>query len=851
MSFPYGLHPHHIFGAAGDPDHNTDPLQATASGAWTAMPADGASDGGRTAPGTAPAGAQASAIAILITSLALRCAARRTASELLLVSLRGSVDGASEFTYPLANKKNETGNDMGVDPANGVEAVRISGAVTSPDRGSFAPVIVAGLVSGLDGIGFAVAVASLLFTGGLSSGLSMGAGAALLCTIILSTLAAWRSSLPVTISHVQDMGVAILSVTLGATAATIAADPSVRVATAFTIIGLTTLSSGLLMWLTGRFRAGLIVKFFPLEVLAGFMAGTGWLLLTGGLAMTAGIEPGSSLWTSLNDYAHIQLALPAVAFGAIIYLVMSWHGHPVTLLTLLLGGVAVFYCWLFATGNTVADATAMGYLPNIDTDASVAMPFPTMLGQTNWSVVVTALPGILTAALLCLFAALMNTSALEMAAGREVDIDREMRLTGGGNLLVACAGGPPGYPGLAISVLAQKLGVRRRGLGFITAAIVLVGLLFTRQIVAHVPLFVNAGLIIYFGIDMLQDWLVNTYRRFSVREWSVVLLIVLVVASSGFLPAIGAGLLVATVLFAWSYAHVPVIRNTATLATLPSSIERPPQESAFIIAHGSSVKIIQLQGFLFFGTAERLMAPLREAMAQRGNGTEAVVLDLTHVTSLDSASASAIVRLVAAAAQARLDLLLCGIKPAVQLSLDRAGLTAERSRQFETLDLALEHVERLLLAGRPASNQGRSALASRHAAVAGDETFGRLLARLHAQDVKAGEAIIKTGERADRLFFLDSGRAVVLLPRQGGGKRRLRIMEAGALLGDVAFALDVPRTADVVAEVDCRILSISADEIRELEKEEPALGVALQRIVSRALAEKVVAANRLTDHMRS
>lgn len=738
---------------------------------------------------------------------------------------------------------------MGTNPAPTGQA---GGIGLTPGRSAgIMPLVVAGIVAGLDGIGFAVAVASLLFTGALADGLSMGAGAALLCTIIMSALAGWRSSLPVTVSHVQDMGVAVLSVTLGATAATLAAPPEIRIATAFTIIALSTLAAGLLMWMIGRFRAGMVVKFFPLEVLAGFMAGTGWLLLTGGLAMTAGLEPGSALLLGLTDPAALQLALPALGFGVLLYLCMARFSHPLMLLGLLLGAVALFYLWLLTSGRNVAEAAAAGYLPQIDTEASLALPFPAMLWQTDWSTVAGALPGILTAAVLCLFAALMNTSALDMASGGEVDIDREMRLTGGSNLLVACAGGPPGYPGLAISVLAQKLGVRRRGLGLVTALVVLAGFLFSREIVAHVPLFVNAGLIIYFGLDLLQDWLVNTYRRFSLREWCVVVLIVMVVAFSGFLQAIGAGFLVATVLFAWSYAHVPVIRNTATLATLPSSIERSPEDMALISARGAAIKIIQLQGFLFFGTAERLMAPLREAMAQRGSGTDAVVLDLSHVTSLDSASAAAVMRLVAAAGRARLDLLLCGIRPSVQQALERAGMEHRKIQHFSSLDQALEHVERKILAERPHRDETASQLVLRHGAAIGEGTFARLLARFTSDEIRAGDPIVRAGEWADRLYFLEQGRAVVMLPRQDGGRRRLRTMEAGALLGDVAFALDLPRTADVMAEDDCRVLSISAAEIRAMEHEDPALGIALQRIVSRALAEKVIAANRLTDHMRS
>ncbi|MFN4142409.1 SulP family inorganic anion transporter [Aestuariivirga sp.] len=738
--------------------------------------------------------------------------------------------------------------------SSGSESARHGGpsAIEAGGKGLL-PILVAGLIAGLDGIGFAVAMASLLFTGGLATGLSMGAGAALLCTIILAALVGWRSSIPITIAHVQDMGVAVLAVTLGGTAAVIAAPPEVRVATAFVVIAASSLAAGLLMCLTGWLRAGQIVKFFPLEVLAGFMAGTGWLLVLGGLAITAGVEPESSLWASLADPERLKLVLPGLLFGAVLYWAMAQYGHPLTLLALLLGGIAVFYAWLLATGASIEEATAEGYLPRVDMDAVLALPFPSMLWQADWGVVGQALPGILTAALLCLFAALMNTSALELASGRDGEMNREMKITGYGNLLAAGVGGPPGYSGIAISVLAQKLGVTRRGVGLVTAAVVLLGFLFSRQIVAHVPVFVNAGLIFYFGFDLLKDWLVDTRRRFSAREWSVVVLIVLIVALSGFLEAIAVGLLVATVLFAWSYASVPVIRNAATLATLPSSIERGPAETAYIAANGHRVKIIQLQGFLFFGTAEKLMAPLREAIDGRGGGTQALVLDFTHVTSLDSASGGAIARVAEAADQARLPLYVCGLRLEVLEGLERAGLAMPKwghATVFDTLDQALENVERRLLSERESPPETRSALMLRHADAAGEANFERLLALMHAEVVQPGGAIIRRGEKADRIFFLERGRAQVLLPRADGGSRRLRTMEAGALLGDVAFAMELPRTADVLAEEECRVLSISADEIRKLESEQPALAVAIQRILSRALAEKVMAANRLTDHMR-
>lgn len=736
---------------------------------------------------------------------------------------------------------------MGTKPA---QAAR-TGAETG--TGGLFPLLAAGLVAGLDGIVFAVAVASLLFTGPLQDGLAMGTGAALLCTIIMAALVGTFSTLTRNIAQVQDMGVAVLAATLGATAGAIASGAEARVATAFVIIALSSAAAGLLLWFTGWRRAGRIVKFFPLEVLAGFMAGTGWLLVTGAMSMVTGAAPTLAGWGLLLNAESLRLFLPTLIFGIVLHVGMSRFSHPLTLLGLLLGGVASFYLWLHVSGGTVDQAAAAGYLPRIDGAVSLGFPFPAMLWQADWSVVAGSIPSILTVALLCLFAVLMNTSALELASGQEADMDKELRVTGYGNLLVAGAGGPPGYSGLAISVLAAKLGVGRRGVGLVTAGVVLVGFAFSQEIVAHVPQFVNAGLILYFGIDLLKDWLAGTRRRYSPREWSVVVLIVLIVATYGFLQAIIAGFLVATILFAWSYANVPVVRNETTIAALPSTIERPPPDADYLAAQGNRVKIIQLQGFLFFGTAENLIQPVRHASASATGGMNIIVLDFTQVTRIDSASAGAIGKLKVIAGQAGFTLMLCGVSAHVLAALNRAGLSPGGPGSmmlFDTLDQALEHAENLLLAERKAVAENHSTLMARHGRAGNEAEFAALLAMMERRHYLPGERIIGAGSAADGLCFLERGRAAVFLPRAAGERRRLRTMGAGAILGDVAFSLQVPRTADVVAEEDCSVLSLSARQLECLETEQPALALALQRILSRALAEKVIAANRITDHIR-
>ena len=83
-------------------------------------------------------------------------------------------------------------------------------------------------------------------------------------------------------------------------------------------------------------------------------------------------------------------------------------------------------------------------------------------------------------------------------------------------------------------------------------------------------------------------------------------------------------------------------------------------------------------------------------------------------------------------------------------------------------------------------------------------------------------------------------------PRPTTGTRlRLRTLRPGVVVGEVTLYTDVPRTADVVAEVPSVVLKIGRAEIERLEREQPELAATLHRWLATQLAE------RLTDTMRT
>jgi ATP-binding cassette subfamily B protein len=75
------------------------------------------------------------------------------------------------------------------------------------------------------------------------------------------------------------------------------------------------------------------------------------------------------------------------------------------------------------------------------------------------------------------------------------------------------------------------------------------------------------------------------------------------------------------------------------------------------------------------------------------------------------------------------------------------------------------------------------------------ETLARLAARMEREEVPAGTGIVAEGEDGDRFYVVLSGLLAVSQAQLGAR----RILRPGDYFGEVAPAMDVPRTASVRA----------------------------------------------------
>ena len=92
------------------------------------------------------------------------------------------------------------------------------------------------------------------------------------------------------------------------------------------------------------------------------------------------------------------------------------------------------------------------------------------------------------------------------------------------------------------------------------------------------------------------------------------------------------------------------------------------------------------------------------------------------------------------------------------------------------------------------------------------ETLTKLAARMEREEVPAGKTVVREGEPGERFYVILSG--LFAVTQDSLGLRRM--LKPGDVFGEVALAMDVPRTATVAALVPSVVVSCDRATFDEL-----------------------------------
>ena len=697
--------------------------------------------------------------------------------------------------------------------------------------------------------------AALIFSGPLEPYVGQGIWIGLFTALVVGIIVALASSCPGVIAIPQDRVAPILGLMAASMVARMgSASPQEKCLAVMAAIVLVSLITGTFLFVLGRLQLGDLIRYIPYPVIGGFLAGSGWLLMRGGLRVMTG---HSLTWAALPQLFHVSALaqwLPGVLFGVLLFVALKRLRHPLTLPVLLFGAIGLFWTWLAASSVSVADARHAGWLPDLPAGHGlngissffIINVAPWHLVAQEWSILATIL-------LTSVVSILLTASALELAADEEIDLNRELRAAGMATVAAGLGGGMVGFHSLSMSRLVLSMGARSRWVGVGSGLLCGLGLFVGPSVILFVPQFVCGGLLCFLGLTFLWEWIIEARRTLTAVDYGVVILILAVVGTVGYPEGVGVGILAAVIMFIHNYSRVEVVTHAFSGAELRSNVDRSMRELRLLREQGGQIYVLRLQGFIFFGTANHLLNEVRmRATDPALPPLKFVIMDFRRVTGLDASAIFSLNKVQHLAAKQGFCLLMTQVSAQITSQLEQGGLSPSGSGSFQPLpdlDHALEWCEdRLLAAGNGKTNgNGHSHGLEEQLKEAWPAEIepGGLMPYLERLEIPASTHLIRQSEQSESLYFVESGRVTARLEFEDGRTLRLRTMGPGTVVGEVGLFLRGTRAASVVTDQPCTVYRLSVDALERMRRENPDLALAFHRYVICLLGERLTSSTAL------
>jgi SulP family sulfate permease len=706
----------------------------------------------------------------------------------------------------------------------------------------------AGMVAALWSVTNAVAFASLIFSVDDGTALAAGVGAALLGHAVTSIAIASGSGTPGIGSATIGASVVVQAAALGAVDALLAerglaAGPERTGALLLASAALTAMVGAILAAL-GMLRVGTLARLLPSPVVAGFFCGLGISLVRGAIEFAAGFPLSPDALPALLGPAPAGRLAMMAGVGGLLVLLPRRIGLRRTMLGVLGSAVAAFHLGRAASGIDIAEAQAGGWLFGpLPGGPMLAMPPRAAFAQIDVEALGLLLPFAASSAVLAAISLALMVSGIEDVRDTRMRIDREIALAGAANLAGALAGAVPAGHGLVTTSLLARLGAPTRRAasapGLIAAALALLD----SATLAWLPRPVVAGMLLAFGID----WMVTRTREQAAgMPWHdrlVLALVALGIAVLGIVPGLLIGLGLALVIFLWVYRSLPVIGATLTGEDVASSVTRSEAALALLRRERHRIVLLRLQGYLFFLNARRMED---EAAARIEAGASVLLLDLGRLSGADSSAIESFRRIRRRAARQGARLIIASAPPELAEAIAGNGAAAAAAELVGSVDDGLARGEEALLAAFGGPRADETVRFEDHLAASGAtaEEIGRLGDAVERFAVGPGETLMREGEPATDVMFIERGRFSITLGHGTARATHLRILTAGNFVGEVAMLRGGVRSASVVAEAPAEVVRLTAGALDRLLRDDPGVAVILQRAIAQQLAEKLTESNR-------
>jgi SulP family sulfate permease len=617
--------------------------------------------------------------------------------------------------------------------------------------------------------------------------------------------------------------------------------------------------SGLIQILFGFLRIGELAKYIPHPVVAGMLDGTAILIILSQLYLLYGLpQPVGflELWVreGLPDLSALTVvALTCLVIWGVQRLRPEW---PAPMIGLLAGSAGYYLLPLPGLEQGSGLLGGLGEQPLAELVLQM-QPF-IWPWQQGWLLTGELLyPACALAAINSLRSLLVFSAAQELSDERQ-NSSRELIGQGIGNLAAGLAGGVSVAASLSNTLLNHASGGRSRLSRFVSGLFPLLAVALLYPVMAAIPSLVLYGVMVMVALHAFDAWSLKLLAHLprSLRQGDsnalinmlMVVSVVAVLLVYGIFQALSVGLFIAA---AWFIARMgkSIMRNEFDVSQIRSNTQRPREELEVLDRYGQRIRFLELEGSLFFGTADRVADEMDRLLKQ---DVDFIILDFRWITDIDTTGARLIARSVDRCWRRGTEVLLSSLGQNQRIHRELLEMVEEyghRQVVFPDRDTALAITEdrlldQLLYFGRydEEIDLGEVELFQYL-----DPDQVRITARsMQRVEVARGEYLFHQGDPGNSFCVIVRGRARVVMQLPKGREMRLGTLCKGMIVGEMGLFGSGQRSADVYAvggPLVCYRLSM--EDYQRLNLHYPDLGFRISRGLGTVMARRILFANRV------
>ncbi len=442
-----------------------------------------------------------------------------------------------------------------------------------------------------------------------------------------------------------------------------------------------TLMAGVILMAFGFAKLGIVIKYIPNPVIAGFTAGIAVIIFVGQWKDFFGLSPAPSglhfhekLLALLAALPSINLATTGLALLALAILTFGarfLRRIPAPLVALVVVTVVQYFCGFKGVATI---GSAFGGIPR----TLPALSFPSVTMAQVFSLVGPAF----TIALLGAIESLLSAVVADGMAGTRHDSNQELIGQGIANFVSPLFGGFAATGAVARTATNIRNGATSPLAGLVHSGFLILVILLLAPLASAIPLCCLSAILFVVAWNMSElPHVVRLVRTAPKTDVAVLLLTFFLTVFVDLVVAVNVGVIVAALLFMRRMADSVNVEQQQG-----STPEPGPGSPAVRSVNG--VVIYSIEGPLFFGAAEKLERTL--AHIQRPATT--LVLRMGHVPFMDATGIIAIEHMIMDFKRHGARVLLAELRPNVRLKLERGGVIGLVGEEnvIETLQRALE-----------------------------------------------------------------------------------------------------------------------------------------------------------------